>query len=181
MGAQLVEGTKQGAAQVGEYATSDAAREAAYGAGQTAQGAMTGVAGSTVAGAQRGAARLQNLTGSLGQARGAAAGVATDMMNSARGALTGAANRQWVYVPPLGPGETVTIDILVGGVGVNAATRHYPFRLVSRALDDESGTPVVEEGSVRIQGAPWWRRHLWSLLGVVLALVAVLAALVWLF
>ncbi|MEX1020453.1 MAG: VWA domain-containing protein [Litorilinea sp.] len=181
MGSQVVERTQQGASQLGEAATSDAARQAVYGAGRTAQGAMVAGAGAGTATAQRSASRLSDWGGTLTQARNAAAGAAAGVVNSATGVLTGGNNRQWVYVPQLQPGDTVTIDILVGEAGKNLTTRHYPFRLVSRALDDDAATQVVEEASVRIQGAAWWQRYLWPILGAAAVLIALLAALIWLF
>lgn len=172
MGQQVVQNTTDAAGQVGRVATSDTTRGAvAQGAGR-AGGVLTATAAAAYTGATRTANRLYGLSTQGGQ------GGAAQAANGGTGGMTAAGARQWVYVPPISPGETVTIDVMVGASGRNATGEHQAFRLLSRSLGEENAQPVVEEGSIRLaRSSPWP-----SLLRFVLAGVVVLVALalIWL-
>jgi len=164
MGRQVVDSTSAAATQVGQVATSDATR-AAVAQGATRTGAMvaTAAAGSS----------LYNLSG-----QGTATAQTRPAGNGANG--TGAAGgRQWVYLPTLNPGDTVTIDVMVGASGRNASGDHQPFRILSRAMADESAQPVVEEGSIRVAKSSPWPSLLRFLIATLVVLVAV-ALIYWL-
>jgi hypothetical protein len=172
MGSTLVKGAGEAAAEAGRVATAEGTRTTLAEAGRSA-GAAVATAG------KRAVGKLYELkpgsNGAVVGGNGAMAGTAVTGM--AAGAA-GAAGRQWAFVPPLNPGETVVVDVLVGLRQQPRKTEHYPFRLVSRALGEEQAQPVVEEGSIRIQGIGFWRRFLWMI--VFGALVVVAAAVIWL-
>jgi hypothetical protein len=164
MGRQVVETTSTAATQVGQAATSEATRAA------VAQGVnRTGAAVATVA---TGTAAHYSLTG-----QGGSSLQTHPMGNGANGAGAAARGRQWVYLPPINPGDTVTIDVMVGASGRNASGDHQPFRILSRALGDENAQPVVEEGSIRVAKASPWPSLLRFLVAGLVVLVAV--ALIW--
>ena len=172
MGQQVVQGTTDAAGQVGRVATSDATRGAVAQGANRAGGAVATATAAATAGAKNTANRLYDLTGQ-GGANGQPAG------NSANGvgiAANGA--RQWVYVPSVSPGETVTIDVMVGANARNATGSHQAFRILSRSLGEENAQPVIEEGSIRIARSSPWPSILRLVLAGVVVLVAV--ALIWL-
>lgn len=164
VGQRMVQTTGDMAHEMGEYATAEETRTAiATGAGR-AGGAVTSTAGAAYAGATRTMNKLYDLSG--GAKSAAAAGVA-----AATGVLTGAGARQWVYVPTVNAGDSITIDVMVGSKS-HKGGEHQPFRILSRAVGDENAQPVVEEGSIRLarkSKAP-------ALLGLVIAGALVLAA-----
>lgn len=166
MGGQLVENSTAAAQEAGRIATAEGTQQAVSAGGQSAGSAASAAAGTALAGAGRTANRLFELgTTATNQARQQAA-VALGMATRAP---------QWVYVPPLDPGQSLNIDVLVGARGEIKGNQHVPFRILSRALNDESSQPVIEEGSVRIVGRSWWQRHRGQFLmvGLVLVMLAV--------
>jgi hypothetical protein len=76
------------------------------------------------------------------------------------------------------PGETVTIDVMVGANARNASGNHQPFRILSRALGEENAQPVVEEGSVRLAKSSPWPSFMRFVLAGLTVVVAI--ALIWL-
>lgn len=168
LGGQLVENSSAAAQEAGRVATADGTQQMVAAGGRSAGSAASAAAGATLAGAGRTANRLFELgTTATNQARGQAA--------AALGVVTGAP--QWVYVPPLDPGQSVNIDVLVGARGEIKGSRHVPFRIQSRALNDESNQPVIEEGSVRIVGRSWWQRHGGQV--ILAGLVLVMLVIMW--
>ena len=130
--------------------------------------AVSAAAGTAVAGAGRAANKLFDLTATATRQVG-------DQAAALIGA-NGAGGRQWVYLPPVNPGETVTIDVMVGAVGKLAGNKHMTFRLLSKAVDDEHAQPVVEEGSVRVTGSsPWQGLTAWLVIALAVLVAAVLA------
>jgi hypothetical protein len=112
---------------------------------------------------------MYNLSG--GQGGGSNGG------NGTNGVAAPAGARQWVYVPPLNPGETVTIDVMVGSNARKTAGSHQPFRILSRALGEENAQPVVEEGSIRLASSNRWATFLRVLIAGVVILLAI--AVIW--
>jgi hypothetical protein len=172
MGQKVVQGTQDAAGQVGRTATSDATRGAVVQGAGRAGGLLQTTAAAAVAGAKRTANSLYDLSGTGGQGGAVVTG------NGSNGAVAPGAARQWVYVPPLSPGETVTIDVMVGANARRANGEHQAFRILSRALGEENAQPVVEEGSIRIARSSPWPSTLRIILAVVVVLIAV--ALIWL-
>jgi len=166
-GAKASADTGEAMDEMEPVAAGEPAREAvATGGGST--GAAVGTA---VAGAGRAANKLFDLTAT------ATRQVGDQAASFLGGNGVGAAARQWVYVPPVNPGETVTIDVLVGATRKLPGSRHMSFRLLSRAVGDENAQPVVEEGSVRVTGSsPWRGLSAWIVIGLA---VLVAAVLVW--
>jgi VWFA-related protein len=170
MGQKVVQGTTDAAEQVGRVATADSTRSSMEQGVNFAGGAMAATAAATVAGAKRQVNRLYDLTGQ--------APAVMRSGNGANGVAAPAGTRQWVYVPPVAPGETVTIDVMVGANARSANGDHHPFRILSRALGEENAQPVVEEGSIRLaKSSPWpaLTRYVFATIIVVLAI-----ALIWL-
>lgn len=169
-GQKVVQGTQEAAEQVGRVATAETTRTTVAQGATRAGGVLQSTAAAAVAGAKRTANSLYDLSGTGGAA--VAGG------NGANGAVVASGSRQWVYVPPVNPGETVNIDVMVGANARHVSDGHQPFRILSRALGDENAVPVVEEGSIRIaKTSPWPSLMRFVLAGVVL-LVAI--ALIWL-
>ena len=136
--------------------------------GSSTGAAVSAAAGTAVAGAGRAANKLFDLTATATRQVG-------DQAAALIGA-NGAGGRQWVYLPPVNPGETVTIDVMVGAVGKLAGNKHMTFRLLSKAVDDEHAQPVVEEGSVRVTGSsPWQGLTAWLVIALAVLVAAVLA------
>lgn len=173
MGKQVVQGTTEAAGQVGRAATSDAARGAvAQGTGR-AGGAVATTATAALMGAKRTANRLYDLSG-----QGLAALPVGNGAAGTNGILSPATARQWVYVPPLNPGESVSIEVMVAANARSVTGHHQPFRILSRALGEENAQPVVEEASVRLAKSSPWPALLRFVLAGVVALGAI--ALIWL-
>jgi hypothetical protein len=168
MGQKVVQGTADAAGQVGRAATDEATRGTLEQGASRAGGVMATTAAVAVAGAKRTANRLYDLGGQVG----------SQVTNGVNGGGAAAGARQWVYVPPVSPGETVTIDVMVGANGRGASGGHQSFRILSRALGEENAQPVVEEGSIRIAKSSPWPSLLRLLLAVVVTLIAI--ALIWL-
>jgi hypothetical protein len=163
MGRQVVQGTTSAAGQVGQVATSSATRNT------VAQGASS--AGSMVAAATT--STVNKMYALTGQDNGSGQGG-----NGTAGFVAPVGPRQWVYLPPIAPGETVSIDVMVGASANRATGDHQPFRILSRALGEENAAPVVEEGSIRLaKTSPWPLITRFIFAGIVI-LVAV--AVIWL-
>jgi hypothetical protein len=183
MGRKIVSTAGDAAQTAGRVATSESTREAVATAGRSA-GQMVGSAATTaVAGANQAANRMFELQTPGG--RGATAGNGTEIMGdgAATEVVTGAGSREWVYVPRLNPGETVTVDVLVGTAKRVVGTQRFPFRILSKPIADENATPLIEEGVIRIAGTSLWRRLWWVLALAIVVLGGVLAyfvlTLVW--
>jgi hypothetical protein len=171
-GQAMTEAAGEAVDELGEFATAETTREAVAAGGRSAGAAVATAASTTATGAGRAANKLYDLTGAAARQVGSQAAALVGASNGG-----GPAPRQWIYVPPVNPGETVTIDVLVGAVGKLTGSQHLPFRLLSRALGDETGQPVAEEGTVRVMGASPWRGLLaWIVIGLS---VLVAAVLVW--
>ena len=170
MGQQVVQGTGQVAGEVGRVASSDATRGAVAQGSSQAGGVVASTTAAAFAGAKRTANRLYDLTGQGNGSGQGAVGV--------NGAAIPGGPRQWVYLPPLDPGDTVSIDIMVSATARSASGTHQAFRILSRALGDENGKPVVEEGSIRVVHKSPWPSILRYILTGVVVLVAI--ALIWL-
>lgn len=174
MGASMVQTTAEMADEAGRYATSAETQQFMVAAGQGAMRTATSAATATAAGASRAANKLFDLTTTAARQVGDQAAAALGVAPAAR---------QWVYVPTIQPGESVTIDVLVGAQGPTSGSRHHPFRILSRALGDEESRPMIEEGSVRVVGTSWWQRNLPRILvgvaGVMVVGAVWLAVLIW--
>jgi hypothetical protein len=172
LGSTLVEGTTETATQLGRAATSEATREAVYDLGRSAGSVATsGRTAANPAYELSGAPTRSGATAAPGSNGGAMAAAAATTAVAASG-------RQWVYLPSLNPGETAAIEVLVGMQKKVNKSQHVPFRLISRALGTEDAQPVVEEGSIRMEGASPWRRFLWLI--ILLVVIVVVASLIWL-
>ncbi|MCC6456778.1 MAG: VWA domain-containing protein [Caldilineaceae bacterium] len=169
MGQQVIEGTEEAAGQVGRAATSDSTRSAVAQGASRAGGMVSATAAAAYAGASRTANRLYDLSGQ--GAHGA------NGSNGANGAAASAGPRQWVYLPPLNPGETVTIDVMVGAAARRAGGTHQPFRILSRALGEENAQPVVEEGSIRLASSSQFPSIMRWFLALLVLLIA--ATVIW--
>ncbi|HXF60468.1 MAG TPA: Ig-like domain-containing protein [Caldilineaceae bacterium] len=181
LGSTLVQNTTETATQMGRAATSEATREALYSTGRAATTTMAGAAGAAAAGAGRSVNKLYDLTAAASTRAPLASGAKPNGAPAAgvaatTGAGMAAGSRQWVYLPPLKPGETATIEVLVGCSQRLTRSQHFPFRLISRALGQEQAQPVIEEGSIRLEGIGWWRRYLW--VAVLFALLVAAAAVI---
>jgi hypothetical protein len=80
----------------------------------------------------------------------------------------------WVQTPVVAPAETLTLDLLITPLNPHR-TQRYSFKVVSRAVEQESA-PLVEEGNIQIVGVSWLRRLLPYLMFVVFAGGVVLVA-----
>jgi hypothetical protein len=179
MGQRVVQGTQDAAGQAGRVATSESTRGAVIQGAGRAGGFLQTTATAAVAGAKRTANSLYDLSGTGGNAGGHGGTVAGGFAgNGTNGAHAPAGPRQWVYVPPISPGETVTIEVMVGANARRASGEHQPFRIFSRALGEENAQPVVEEGSIRIAKSSPWPSLMRYLLAGVVVLIAI--ALIWL-
>lgn len=163
MGGQLVEQSTAAAQEAGRVATAEGTQQMIATGGQSAGSA----ASATWARAGRTANRLYELGAT-------ATRQASQQAASALGMASGAP--QWVYVPPLDPGQSVHIDVLVGARSEIKGSQHMAFRILSRALNEEDDPPVIEEGSVRIVGRSWWQRHGGKIIVAGLALVTLTVA-----
>jgi VWFA-related protein len=165
LGQQLIQNTQNAAGQVQQVATSESTQAAMAQGANRAGAAVSTTAAAAYAGATRTANSVYDLSGQGG--RGSNGG------NGANGVAAPAGARQWVYVPPLNPGETITIDVMVGSSARKSAGSHQPFRILSRALGEENAQPVVEEGSIRLATSSRWGSILRLLIaGVVIILAA---------
>jgi VWFA-related protein len=61
----------------------------------------------------------------------------------------------WAQTPFVGPGETLTVDLLIDPIERPLQTQRYPFTVSSRAVEQENGPLRTEEGSVRIAAVSW--------------------------
>jgi hypothetical protein len=166
MGQKLIQGTQNAAGQVQQAATSPGAQTAMAQGASGAGAAISATAAAAYAGATRSVNRMYDLSG-----QGSNGG------NGANGAAAPAGARQWVYVPPLNPGETVTIDVMVGSSARKSAGSHQPFRILSRALGEENAQPVVEEGSIRLATKSSWGGVIRLLIAGVVMILAI--AVIW--
>jgi hypothetical protein len=91
-------------------------------------------------------------------------------------AAAGKAHPGWSVTPPIEPGSTLAVQLLVSPAR-RPKTQHYTFRVLSRTAEDDSATPLIEHGTVALRGLPFGR----TLLSVVLLLVSLglLALLIW--
>ena len=133
-------------------------------AAQQAGQAAAGTARSATAGASRTAQRLQDLTSAASRQIG----------DQATAWLGSGAPSQWVVVPAITAGATVTVDMLVTLRKRSAHSQEVPFRVITRAAGQEEEDTTVEEASVRIEGVSWLRR-LAPILLLVVALLALFA------
>ena len=69
--------------------------------------------------------------------------------------------------PFIEPGETLAVDLLIDPVKPFDA-QYYPFTINSISLEQTEREPVVEQGSVRIQGLAWYRRYLLPILATII-------------
>ena len=172
MGSKLVQNTGEAASQVGRVATAESTRDVVATGASRAGGMMTATAAAAYAGATRSASRLYDLTG-----QGVQGGNGTNGTNGHTVAAESSGARQWVYLQPINPGETVTLDILVGARTRVAGNEHQTFRIISRAVGDENAQPVIEEGSIRLASSSRWSAILGLVMTGVLVLIA--AAISW--
>jgi VWFA-related protein len=172
MGSKLVQSTGEAAGQVGRVATAESTRDMVATGATRAGGMMTATAAAAYAGATRSASRLYDLTG-----QGVHGGNGANGTNGHTVAAASPGARQWVYLQPINPGETVTLDVLVGARTRVAGGEHQTFRIISRAVGDENAQPVVEEGSIRLASLSRWPAILRLVMTGVLVLIAV--AIVW--
>jgi hypothetical protein len=174
MGQQVIQGTEEAAGQIGRVATADGTRDAVEQGANRAGGVVSATAAAAYAGASRTANRLYDLSGHGAQGANGSNGTSS---NGTNGATAHAGPRQWVYVPPLNPGESVTIDVMVGAMARSAGGTHQPFRILSRALGEENAQPVVEEGSIRLASSSQFPSIMRLILAFFVLLVAI--AVVW--
>lgn len=87
-----------------------------------------------------------------------------------------AARSGWSLTPPVDGGGSLTVQLKVRPARF-PRSQHYDFQVLSRSVDGNEATPIVEHGSVALRGGPIFRRILsW----VLLALAAILfVLLVW--
>jgi hypothetical protein len=69
--------------------------------------------------------------------------------------------------PFIEPGETLAVDLLIEPVKPFDA-QYYPFTINSSSLEQTEREPVVEQGSVQIQGLAWYRRYLLPILATII-------------
>jgi hypothetical protein len=176
LGSTLVEGTTDTATQLGRAATSEATREAVYELGRSAGTAVS--SGRPPTTPVNPAYELSGAPARPSPATTSGANGGATVATTAATTAPAASGRQWVYLPSLNPGETAAIEVLVGMQKQVNSSQHVPFRLISRALGAEDAQPVVEEGSIRMEGASRWRRYLWLI--ILLVVIVVVASLIWL-
>jgi len=83
-----------------------------------------------------------------------------------------------VETPFVRPGETLAVDLLISAVSASK-TRHYPFHVGSRSVEQGGASWLLEESSVRILAATGLRRYLPYLIVFAVA-AAILVLVVWL-
>lgn len=76
----------------------------------------------------------------------------------------------WVQTPFVEPGETLAVDLFIRPVK-SRQDEFYPFKVLSRSVEQEEAPLVIEEGSVQIAGASRFRRYSPYLLILVIAVV----------
>ena len=175
MGSKLVKGATAGAAELGQQAGTLATSEAAAGAGQSVSQSASRATAAARSGSNSAAAKLYGLTAVTARQISQQA----YNLTGANGQAVGGGGSQWVYVSRMRPGETLSVDVLVGAAKRPRKTEHFPFRILSRPLEEEDAKPVVEEGTIQIIGQTWWRRNLWWIAS--LALVAIIALSAWIY
>jgi VWFA-related protein len=82
----------------------------------------------------------------------------------------------WSLTPPVNAGDSLLVTLKVRP-GRFPKSQHYDFKVLSRSVDGNENTPIIDHGSVALRGGPVVRRILsWLLL---LVTAALLALLVW--
>ena len=81
----------------------------------------------------------------------------------------------WSLTPPIDGGDTLTVTLKVRPARF-PRSRHYDFKVLSRSVDGNESTPVIDHGSVALRGGSILRRILsWVLLALAVTLLALLA------
>jgi hypothetical protein len=82
----------------------------------------------------------------------------------------------WSLTPPIDAGDSLSVTLKIRP-GRFPRSQHYDFKVMSRSVDGNEETPIIDHGSVALRGGPVVRRILsWVLLGLT---VILLALLVW--
>jgi VWFA-related protein len=82
---------------------------------------------------------------------------------------------QWAETPPVEPGETLAVDLLIDPLKPYQA-QDYSFKVLSKAVGQEGVPPVIESGSVQVKGVSWFRHLLpYLIFTVVMITIVVLA------
>ncbi len=85
------------------------------------------------------------------------------------------ARNGWSLTPPIDAGDTLAVTLKVRPARF-PRSQHYDFKVLSRSVDGNESTPVIDHGSVALRGGPIFRRILsWVLLALAVALLALLA------
>lgn len=107
----------------------------------------------------------------------ATAGSTTAQYTGAPTALAQAGNARpgWSVTPYVEPGQSLVVQLLVSPLRA-PRTQHYAFRVLSRTAEEEAAQPVIEHGTVALQGLGVGRRILSTVLFLLsLALLGLLA------
>ncbi len=79
---------------------------------------------------------------------------------------SGAPTGEWVQTPPVAPGETLTLTLLVEPLRWPRRTQTFAFSILSRPTGQRDAPPVVEEAEVEFEGVSWLRRYLLPMLAL---------------
>lgn len=121
--------------------------------------------------------RLQRLPGQPGRPRAAAPRPPAVGVPQAKPSVP-AGKREWVQTPYVEAGETLVVDLLIRPRAVGRS-QHWPFRVLSRSVEQDEAPLVIEEGSVQMAGGFWARRFA-PYLAIVSSAIGLLLLAFWL-
>ncbi len=84
--------------------------------------------------------------------------------------VTHAVVEMWAKTPIVEPGESLVVDLLVAPVKLPFQTQRHSLAVISKLIEREDIAPLVEEGAIQIEVAPWFRE---SLLGLFILAVLI--------
>jgi len=85
-----------------------------------------------------------------------------------------AARSGWSLTPPVDGGDSLTVQLKVRPARF-PKSQHYGFQVLSRSVDGNEDTPIIDHGSVALRGGSNFKRVLsWLLLGLSAILFALL-------
>jgi len=96
--------------------------------------------------------------------------------HDANGEMMGLTEEGWIQLPAIAPGQTVQVEMLIQPLRQAAQPRLYPYRVISRCLDQMGDPPVIDQSKVRIEGQSGTRPWL-SLLLFLMAVIVLLILL----
>jgi hypothetical protein len=76
--------------------------------------------------------------------------------------------------PFVEPGETCVIDLRITPVNVPDQSARYPFTVVSKSVEQEGASPVIEKTSVQIERLSWFDRYYVFMVGAVIVTMILL-------